>query len=72
MRSLFNSERYFFLFVFVTSLLVSCASPEREKKNTLFTEIESQSSGIDFVNELPFNKEFNIHTETSTMEGGWP
>ena len=70
MRNLYNSDRYFFLYVLVASLFVTCSLPDNEKKKTLFTEIETLESGIDFVNELPFNKEFNIYTYRNFYNGG--
>ncbi len=70
MRSIYKSNRYFFTYVLLSGLLMNCSSPEKEKEIKLFTEIESHKSGIDFVNELPFNKEFNIYTYRNFYNGG--
>ena len=49
---------------------MNCSSPESRRGNTLFTEIGPQQSGIDFVNELPFNEVFNIYTYRNFYNGG--
>ena len=50
------------------SLVIGCSS--NEEKKPLFTEIDIKQSGINFVNTLPFNKEFNIYTYRNFYNGG--
>ena len=64
-----NFYRSFCLYGLVASLL-SCVSPKKEKGSTLFTEIGSEQSGINFVNALPFDKDFNIYTYRNFYNGG--
>lgn len=50
-------------------VLFSCKE-EAEKKETLFQEIDSSSSGVDFRNDLTFNEDFNIFTYRNYYNGG--
>jgi enediyne biosynthesis protein E4 len=47
-----------------------CSPAETETQGSLFTEIKSEYSGIEFSNDLPFNKEFNIYTYRNFYNGG--
>jgi hypothetical protein len=52
-------------------LLASCESSEkRQPAPTLFTTIDAKNSGIDFANNLPFDKDFNIYTYRNYYNGG--
>ncbi len=50
-------------------LLFSCQE-EKEKQPTLFQEIESSSSGVDFRNDLNFDEDFNVFTYRNYYNGG--
>lgn len=49
-------------------LLIQCS--QQEKRETLFTSVDPDESGIDFSNELPFDKDFNIYTYRNYYNGG--
>ena len=72
MRSFSSANAIGCLFGLVTWLTVGCTLPQNksEKNEALFTEIGTFQSGIDFVNKLPFNKEFNIYTYRNFYNGG--
>lgn len=62
-----------FLLLFLFSLIACEESrfDEREKKEPkLFSLIPSASSGIDFVNQLDYDKDFNIYTYRNFYNGG--
>lgn len=65
-----SSWRSFYLYFFGAIFLIGCSSPGLEKKSTLFNKVTAQQSGIDFVNSLPFNKDFNIYTYRNFYNGG--
>ncbi len=51
--------------------LVSACSKEREQaSDTLFTSLSSEQTGIDFTNQLKYDKEFNIYTYRNFYNGG--
>jgi hypothetical protein len=60
----------FSVYWLVVSLLIGCTSKELKKELTLFTEIEEKHSGINFINSLPFDKDFNIYTYRNFYNGG--
>lgn len=49
-----------YLFLFVSSLLLSCNRDEREKKDTLFQLLSPGETGVSFINEVKDTKELNI------------
>lgn len=53
--------------IVILSLAVGCSS---EKKSSLFTEISSTSSGIDFENTITESYRFNLLTNEYTYMGG--
>jgi enediyne biosynthesis protein E4 len=55
--------------LFLLILLFSCQE-EKEKVPTLFTEIDIQSSGVDFSNNLSFDEDFNVFTYRNYYNGG--
>lgn len=57
------------LCIFLVLLLFSCQE-EKEKQPTLFQEIESTSSGVDFRNDLNFDEDFNVFTYRNYYNGG--
>ncbi len=50
------------------TILNSCR--EKTHENTLFTEINPESSGLNFTNTLRFDKDFNIYTYRNFYNGG--
>jgi enediyne biosynthesis protein E4 len=56
------------LFVFLFLLLTSCIT--KTSVSTRFVKIESEQTGIDFSNDLVFNKDFNIYTYRNFYNGG--
>ena len=60
----------YFLFF---SLLIACnptQSNEKEHIPQLFTMILAEDSGINFTNQLDYNKDFNIYTYRNFYNGG--
>ncbi len=51
-----------------SAFLFSCKSETKE--NTLFTELSSDHTGIDFANNLAFDQKFNIYTYRNFYNGG--
>ena len=58
-----------FSFGFVVCFAIGCSAPEK-KDQTLFTRMSSGHTGIDFANNLPFDKDFNIYTYRNYYNGG--
>ena len=56
---------YFTPFVFW-----NCNSAKSKQKDTLFTSLPSSYTGIDFANELTYDKDFNIYTYRNFYNGG--
>jgi len=65
-----HSYQSFLAILSIVWLLVSCSTVEQKKDLTLFTEIDTEKSGIDFINSLPFDKDFNIYTYRNFYNGG--
>ena len=57
-----------FLVCIVFISVVSCDSGQTTK--TLFTEVSSKQSGVDFENRLKFDQQFNIYTYRNFYNGG--
>jgi hypothetical protein len=62
--------RYIILFTFF--LLAACQNQESNspKEAPLFTKMKAADTGIDFINQLDFNREFNIYTYRNFYNGG--
>ena len=60
----------FIIGVIVASLMMGCFSSTEKSKPPLFTSMSSTRTGINFENELPFDKEFNIYTYRNYYNGG--
>ncbi len=69
-----NSESHsyisFSVYCLVASLLMDCTPKEQKKELMLFTGIGEEHSGINFINSLPFDKDFNIYTYRNFYNGG--
>ena len=48
----------------------NCNSAKSKQKDTLFTSLSSSYTGIDFTNELTYDKDFNIYTYRNFYNGG--
>ncbi len=52
------------------AVAVSCSTSESESTDSLFTLLPTDSTGIDFVNKLSFDQDFNIYTYRNFYNGG--
>lgn len=50
--------------------LLSCSKKSSDNEATLFNEMPSDSTGINFINKLVFDQEFNIYTYRNFYNGG--
>jgi len=50
--------------------LFACSSDQKKVKETLFSELSSEQTGITFANNLPFDRDFNIYTYRNFYNGG--
>lgn len=57
-------------FFLVCIVFISALSCDNNSVNTLFTEISSNQSGVDFENTLTFDQQFNIYTYRNFYNGG--
>lgn len=56
---------------FLILLIVSACENEGEQSGpALFQEVSSTDSGVDFINQLEYDKEFNIYTYRNFYNGG--
>ena len=55
---------------FVLIIFWSCHSAKPKAKDTLFTSLPSSHTGIEFNNELTYDKDFNIYTYRNFYNGG--
>ncbi|MEN0004077.1 MAG: VCBS repeat-containing protein, partial [Bacteroidota bacterium] len=65
--------RISFVLLAITMLLGACgptASEQDTAQGTRFTTLDATKTGIDFVNQLDFNKDFNIYTYRNFYNGG--
>jgi len=66
-------SRYFFLAIIF--ILTSCSKKEQENntvtsKNSLFTKLEKEATGIDFINTISNEEDFNIFDYRNFYNGG--
>lgn len=54
----------------ITACLMACSSSSEKTEAQLFTSMDSDHTGINFANDLPFDKEFNIYTYRNYYNGG--
>ena len=64
-----NRLGYVFITCIIIFIVVRCTSSERQKAR-LFTSMTANHTGIDFENNLPFDKDFNIYTYRNYYNGG--
>ena len=63
--------RYNFIFLIGFLACFAIVVRNRRRRNrTLFTDMNSDHTGITFANNLPFDKEFNIYTYRNYYNGG--
>ncbi len=58
-----------YILIFIITLTTACDS-NIHHSDTLFTNLPASHTGIDFVNELTYSKEFNIYTYRNFYNGG--
>lgn len=54
----------------LAALMSACAKEQEQAPDTLFTSLSSDQTGIDFANQLKYDKEFNIYTYRNFYNGG--
>lgn len=62
--------RLFEIGVCISFLLSSCGEKESTNDATLFNNVSPEESGVNFRNDLVFDKEFNIYTYRNFYNGG--
>lgn len=62
-------RKFSILLPVVAALCCCCEGPSRHDA-TMFTEMSSDSTGIDFINKLSFDQKFNIYTYRNFYNGG--
>ncbi|MFN7119087.1 MAG: VCBS repeat-containing protein, partial [Saprospiraceae bacterium] len=50
--------------------MAACKQSSSDQADTLFTQIPAQEVGIDFINQLEYNRDFNIYTYRNFYNGG--
>lgn len=73
MRTMQHGRRAKFVLVFyafVAALLNGCGERDGSTEKALFTSLDSTQTGINFVNKLTFDSEFNIYTYRNYYNGG--
>lgn len=58
------------VYTLVASSIACCSQKDPEKRNVLFTELPADSTGVDFINKLAFDQDFNIYTYRNFYNGG--
>jgi enediyne biosynthesis protein E4 len=61
-------KRHFAGLLFL-GLIYSC-TPDQEKQATLFEDLPSERTGVDFRNDLSFDEDFNVFTYRNYYNGG--
>ncbi|MFP4340727.1 MAG: VCBS repeat-containing protein [Cyclobacteriaceae bacterium] len=51
-------------------LITACSGALDKKEPTLFQSLESKETGVDFVNQLDYDRDFNIYTYRNFYNGG--
>lgn len=59
-----------FIYALVLASVFSCSHEESTKPVTLFAELPADSTGVNFINKLSFDKNFNIYTYRNFYNGG--
>lgn len=62
--------RLFFSWSIVLILLTGCSEKNPNQEAPLFKELSAAESGIDFLNKLSFDQDFNIYTYRNFYNGG--
>ncbi|MEO1712819.1 MAG: CRTAC1 family protein [Bacteroidota bacterium] len=58
------------VFLAIGLLFAACQTDSDTSGSTLFETVTARQSGIDFVNELSYNRDFNIYTYRNFYNGG--
>lgn len=56
--------------VFLLVFNFSCSKKDSAKEETLFEQLDSAYTNVDFINKLSFNQDFNIYTYRNFYNGG--
>lgn len=56
--------------VLIAGNFFGCSKDNTKKAPVLFTELPADSTGVDFINQLSFDKKFNIYTYRNFYNGG--
>jgi len=70
-KEFFMGKKFIYSIIFL-GMLVSCGKENENQKseNTLFQLIPSQESGVDFINRIENERDFNIFTYRNFYNGG--
>ena len=60
----------FLVYLLLVALNLGCSEQESERDVTLFTEMPGDSTGINFINKLSFDENFNVYTYRNFYNGG--
>lgn len=60
----------FLVYLLLVELNLGCSEQESERDVTLFSEMPGDSTGINFINKLSFDQDFNIFTYRNFYNGG--
>lgn len=63
-------RRNYILPLFVSGVLSGCFSSSMKNEAPMFTSMPSARTGMNFENNLPFDKDFNIYTYRNYYNGG--
>ncbi|MDX1941829.1 MAG: VCBS repeat-containing protein [Saprospiraceae bacterium] len=65
------SRLFYYLIVFFLISVIACRQEQNSKKaDMLFTSLNPAEIGIDFINQLEYNRDFNIYTYRNFYNGG--
>ena len=59
-----------FTLVFIVLLLFACTEENKVAEPQRFTDLPTEVTGVDFNNQLAYNKDFNIYTYRNFYNGG--
>ncbi len=69
-ESVTTKSIYLCVICLYTLIVSGCRNQSNQHTNTLFTKLESDYTGINFINKLEFDPAFNIYTYRNFYNGG--
>ena len=63
-------KSFYFSSIILSFQLISCDSKTENNNNTLFELLSSETTKIDFENNITYTNEFNIYTYRNFYNGG--